>query len=29
MGADDFYDGNRSADRIIPELQDLKVGDTT
>lgn len=28
MGADDFYDGNRSADRIIPELQDLKVGDT-
>ena len=28
MGADDFYDGNRSANRIIPELQDLKVGDT-
>ena len=28
MGEDDFYDGNRSADRIIPELQDLNVGDT-
>jgi hypothetical protein len=28
LGAADFYDGNRSADRIIPELQDLKVGDT-
>ena len=27
MGADDFYDGNRSADRIIPELQDLEPGD--
>jgi hypothetical protein len=28
MGEDDFYDGNRSADRIIPKLQDLNVGDT-
>ena len=28
MGEDDFYDGDRSADRIIPELQDLNVGDT-
>lgn len=28
MGAADFYDGSRSADRIIPELQDLKIGDT-
>jgi preprotein translocase subunit YajC len=27
IGADDFYDGNRSADRIIPELQDLAPGD--
>lgn len=28
MGSGDFYDGARSADRIIPELQDLQVGDT-
>ncbi len=28
VGEDDFYDGNRSANRIIPELQDLNVGDT-
>jgi hypothetical protein len=28
LRAADFYDGRRSADRIIPELQDLKVGDT-
>lgn len=28
MGEDDFYDGDRSADRIIPELQDLNVRDT-
>jgi hypothetical protein len=27
MGAADFYDGDRSADRVIPELQDLKVGE--
>lgn len=27
LGAADFVDGHRSADRIIPELQDLKVGD--
>ena len=27
-GSADFYDGDRSAERIIPELQDLKVGDT-
>jgi hypothetical protein len=27
LGGADFYDGSRSADRIIPELQDLKVGD--
>jgi hypothetical protein len=27
-GSADFYDGDRSADRIIPELQELKVGDT-
>ena len=27
MGGADFYDGDRSADRIIPELQDVKVGD--
>ena len=28
LGAADSCDANRSADRIIPELQDLKVGDT-
>jgi len=28
LGGGDFYDGDRSADRIIPELQDLKVGDS-
>jgi len=28
LGGGDFYDGARSADRIIPELQDLKVGDS-
>ena len=28
LGADDFHDGNHSANRIIPELQILKVGDT-
>jgi hypothetical protein len=27
-GSDSFFDGDRSAERIIPELQDLKVGDT-
>ena len=27
-GSASFYDGDRSAERIIPELQDLKVGDT-
>jgi hypothetical protein len=27
MGSNDYYEGTRSADRIIPELQDLKVGD--
>jgi hypothetical protein len=27
-GSADFYDGARSAERIIPELQELKVGDT-
>jgi hypothetical protein len=27
-GSADFYDGDRSAERIIPDLQDLKVGDT-
>ncbi len=27
LGGGDFYDGDRSADRIIPDLQDLKVGD--
>jgi hypothetical protein len=27
-GSANFYDGDRSAERIIPELQDLKVGDT-
>jgi len=26
-GSANFYDGDRSAERIIPELQDLKVGD--
>ncbi|HUW13650.1 MAG TPA: hypothetical protein VM537_28260 [Anaerolineae bacterium] len=26
-GSGNFHDGNRSANRIIPELQDLKVGD--
>jgi len=28
LGAADCYDGSRSAHRIIPELQHLKVGDT-
>ena len=28
MGSNDYYEGTRSADRIIPELQDLKVGDS-
>jgi hypothetical protein len=27
IGSDDYYEGTRSADRIIPELQDLRVGD--
>jgi hypothetical protein len=27
-GSADFHDGDRSAERIIPELQDLKEGDT-
>jgi hypothetical protein len=27
-GSGNFYDGDRSAERIIPELQDLAVGDT-
>jgi hypothetical protein len=27
-GSADFHDGTHSAERIIPELQDLKVGDT-
>jgi hypothetical protein len=27
LRANDFYDGPRSAERIIPELQDLAVGD--
>lgn len=27
LGAGDYVDGHRSADRIIPELQDVKVGD--
>jgi hypothetical protein len=27
MGSNDYYEGGRSAERIIPELQDLKVGD--
>jgi len=27
MGADDFFGGNRSANRIIPELQEVQVGD--
>jgi hypothetical protein len=27
MGSNDYYEGTRSAERIIPELQDLKVGD--
>jgi len=27
LGGANFYEGDRSADRIIPELQDLKVGD--
>jgi hypothetical protein len=27
MGANDFYDGKRSAERIIPELQNVKTGD--
>ena len=27
-GSADFVDGDRSAERIIPELQDLKAGDT-
>lgn len=28
LGAAEFRDGNRSADRIIPELQDLQIGDS-
>jgi hypothetical protein len=28
LGGANFYDGQRSADRIIPELQDLKLGDS-
>jgi hypothetical protein len=28
LGGANFHDGDRSADRIIPELQDLKVGDS-
>jgi hypothetical protein len=28
LKANDFYDGDRSAERIIPELQDLQVGDS-
>jgi hypothetical protein len=27
MGSNDYFEGDRSAERIIPELQDLKVGD--
>jgi hypothetical protein len=27
MGSNDYFEGTRSAERIIPELQDLKVGD--
>jgi hypothetical protein len=27
-GSGNFYDGDRSAERIIPELQDLAIGDT-
>jgi hypothetical protein len=27
MGSKDYFEGDRSAERIIPELQDLKVGD--
>ena len=27
MGSNDYYEGTRSAERIIPELQDLAVGD--
>lgn len=27
LGAADFVDGHRSANRIVPELQDLKLGD--
>jgi hypothetical protein len=27
MGSNSYYEGDRAADRIIPELQDLKVGD--
>jgi hypothetical protein len=27
-GSGSFYDGDRSAERIIPELQDLAIGDT-
>jgi hypothetical protein len=27
-GSGSFYDGDRSAERIIPELQDLGIGDT-
>jgi hypothetical protein len=28
MGAADFVDGSHSSNRIVPELQNLKVGDT-
>ena len=28
LGAADFYDGDRSAERVIPELQNLAVGDS-
>ena len=27
MGSNDYYEGTRSAERIIRELQDLKIGD--
>ncbi len=28
LGAADYYEGHRSASRILPQFQDLKVGDT-
>ncbi len=28
MGSNDYYEGTSSADRIIPELQDIKIGDS-